>query len=390
MATSPVSPPTVVPPPMAMHPTAADAVAPPRGHPCTACGSPVEPGDKFCHACGTVQPDAAQAGGTTPSPTAATRSTGGATGTPPPPADNQKHFRCQQCGAEVAVDPDQRSFTCPFCDSTYVIELPAGDGGRAQPEFVIGFAITPDQAAEKFRAWLSEGGWFRPGDLAAAKADGKLRGVYLPFWSFSTLAQSTWSAQIGEYWYRTETYTTTENGKTVTHTREVQETEWWNLAGKHHNYYSGYLVSGSKGLKQADADRIKPYHLAALKRYEPYFLAGWFSEDYSIANQEAQQICQQEFCRWEQSAVGAFLPGDTHRSVAVQTEFSETNADLILLPLYLLSYRYGDKLYRFMVNGQTGNVIGEKPLSTMRIALTIAGGVLLLLILWLLLVAMRR
>ena len=51
----------------------------------------------------------------------------------------------------------------------------------------------------------------------AAKIEGKLRGVYLPFWSFSTLAQSTWSAEIGEHWYRTETYSTVENGRTVMH-----------------------------------------------------------------------------------------------------------------------------------------------------------------------------
>jgi len=373
---------------MTMHPTADDTVAPPRGHPCSACGSPVDPGDKFCHACGTVQPAVSPAG-LPRGPVAAGGNTGAATATPAPP-DTQKHFRCQQCGAEVGVDPGQMSFSCPFCDSTYVIELPAGDGSRAQPEFVIGFAITPEQAADKFRAWLNEGGWFRPGDLSTAKAEGKLRGVYLPFWSFSTLAESNWTAGIGEHWYRTETYTTTENGKTVTRTREVQETEWWNLAGKHHNYYSGYLVSGSKGLKQSDGDRIKPYHLAALKRYEPYFLAGWFSEDYSVASDEAQKICQAEFFRWEQAAVEAFLPGDTHRSVEVQTEFSETNADLILLPLYLLSYRYGDKLYRFMINGQTGNVIGEKPYSSVRIGLAVAGGVLVLFLLWLLFYMMQR
>lgn len=375
-----------------MHPTGHEPVAAPRGRPCTACGSPVDPGDKFCHACGTLQPDAGQPSAV--QPTAAAMSAGGPEAGPraanqtavsPPPSaagDQQKHFRCQQCGAEVAVDPQERSFTCPFCDSSYVIELPA-DGKRAQPEFVIGFAITPEQAAEKFRAWLADGDWFRPGDLRLAHADGKMRGVYLPFWSFSTLAESAWTAQIGEHWYRTETYTAYENGKAVTRTRQVQETEWWNLAGKHHNYYSGYLVSGSKGLTQADADRIKPYHLPALKRYEPYFLAGWLAEDYSIDSETAKQICQKEFFRWEQAAVEAFLPGDTHQGLAVQTEFSDTTADLILLPLYLLSYRYGDKVYRFMVNGQTGHVIGEKPVSTTRIALAVAAGAILVFLVWL-------
>jgi hypothetical protein len=267
----------------------------------------------------------------------------------------------------VAADPDQRSFVCPFCDSTYVVEYSPSETGRQPPEFVIGFAVTREQAEEKYRQWIAEGGLFRPGDLKNVAAIEKLRGVYLPFWNFSMLAQSRWSASIGEHWYRTETYTTTENGKTVTKTRTVQETEWWPLSGRHHRYYSGYLVSGSRGLLQKDADRIQPFQLPALARYEAKFLAGWLAEEYSIARDEALQVCQSEFHRQEQSNVAAFLPGDTHRSLQVETQFSHVNSDLCLLPIYIFSYRYKDKLYRFLVNGQTGRVAGEKPLSWPRI-----------------------
>jgi hypothetical protein len=349
-----------------LRPTLGDNVSAPRGHPCKTCGSPVEPGDQFCHACGAAQPvDPAR---------------GAAKETAP-----QKQFRCQHCGAEMSVDANQFSFACPFCDSTYVLELPTGAGQRERPGFVIGFSIPPDKALVKFREWLAGGSVFHPGDLRSAQAEGKLRGVYLPFWSFSMLADSQWSAQIGEHWYRTETYTVTVDGKTETRTREVQETEWWPLDGKHHNYYSGYLVSGSKGLPQAQAERIKPYYLGALKRYAPFFLAGWFSEEYSVAKDAAQAACQQEFLRWEQQNIAKFLPGDTNRGLALQTEFSQVNSDLILLPVYLLSYRYGGKLYRFLLNGQTGKTAGDKPLSPWRIAIAIAAGGLILAMLWLLL-----
>ena len=86
-----------------------------------------------------------------------------------------------------------------------------------------------------------------------------------------------------------------EDGKPVTHTRTVTETEWWPLSGQHHNYYSGYLVSGSRGLPQGYAERIKPFRLEALKRYQPYFLAGWLSEEYSVERDAALALCQQEF-----------------------------------------------------------------------------------------------
>jgi hypothetical protein len=330
---------------------------------CAYCGAPVEPLDKFCGACGAEQPAAAEVHDQ---------------------KAEKRHFRCENCGAEVAIDLDQRSYTCAFCDSSYVVELTPEATGRQEPEFVIGFALTPEQAIAAFRRWLSENRWFRPGDLKTARIAEKLRGVYLPFWSFSMLAESNWSAAIGEHWYRTETYTTTENGKPVTKTRRVRETEWWPLEGRHHRYYSGYLISGSRGLDQRQADRIKPFHLAALKRYAPYFLAGWLSEEYSVERQEALLACKHEFYRREKENAAAMLPGDTHRELRVETYFHAVNSDLILLPVYLLSYRYRKKLYRFLLNGQTGKAAGDKPLSWRKIALAAAIGLaaIVLLILW--------
>jgi hypothetical protein len=292
-----------------------------------------------------------------------------------------KRFRCSSCGSEMSADPDQRSYVCPFCDSTYVVEYSPDRTHRQTPEFVIGFAVTREQAQEKFQQWLREKAWFRPGDLSSASIADKQRGVYLPFWSFSLLAQSSWRANIGEHWYRTETYTTRDSkGRMVTQTRQVQETEWWPLAGRHHRFHSGYLISASKGLPQIDAESIKPFNLPALKRYAPYFLAGWLCEEYSMERDEALRVCLAEFQRRESTHVAAFLPGDTHRGLEVQTDFSHINSDLCLLPVHVLSYRYRDKLYRFLVNGQTGKCAGSKPISWVRILTAVGVGLALIIL----------
>ena len=233
-----------------LEPSADDEVLTPHGRACAACGAPVDAHDRFCNACGLAQElEVVEAELI---------------------EDEQRRFRCENCGAEVATDLDQRSYVCAFCDSTYVIELPKEATGKQRPEFVIGFAVTPEQAKNKFRAWLNESNWFRPGDLSSAHVEDKQRGVYLPFWSFSMLAQSRWSARIGEYWYRTETYTTTDsNGKTTTRTRRVRETEWWHLSGKHHRYHSGYLVSGSRGqAAELAADLAGRWRRAAAGRFD--------------------------------------------------------------------------------------------------------------------------
>ena len=368
--------------------------AAPSGAPCDACGTPVEALDKFCPACGTTNPrNKPPLAGTKPSPgvsrTNATPAAIDAELAEPSPLS--KHFRCQQCGAEVATDPSQRSFVCPFCDSTYVAEYSPDQTGRQRPEFVIGFAVTPEQAQDLFRDWLKKNSWFRPGDLATASVTDKMKGIYLPFWSFTMLAQSQWQAQIGEYWYRTETYTTTDSkGRVTTHTRQVRETEWWPLAGRHHRYYSGYLVSGSRGLAQDQSLRIQPYQLPALKRYEAYFLAGWLAEEYSVERDAALQTCQAEFERQERSNIATFLPGDTHSGLAAETQFSQVNSDLCLLPIYILSYRYGEKVYRFLLNGQTGKFAGDKPVSSRRIAVAVGVGLVLVLIVALIVLAIAN
>jgi hypothetical protein len=333
-----------------------DAAPPPAGQGnCQQCGSPLDRGDKFCVACGAAQetPVAAEV------------------------VPEQKHLRCNGCGAEIAVDPGQRSYTCPFCESTYVVEFTREESGRQPPEFVIAFAITPEKAQDSFQQWMASGGWFRPSDLKLAEVVDRLRGVYLPFWSFTMLAQSRWSASIGEYWWRTETYTTVENGKTVTRTRQVRETEWWPLSGRHHEYHSGFLVSGSKGLVQSAAQSIQPFHLAGLKRYEPFYLAGWLSEEYSVAREAALATCQQEFTGRERNLIASFLPGDTHSKLESATEYSQINSDLVLLPVYLLTYRYAGKQHRFLLNGQTGQCAGTRPVSWKRIAAAIGGGLAL-------------
>lgn len=292
-------------------------------------------------------------------------------------------FQCSNCGSEVATSVDQRSYVCPFCDSSFVTEIPA-NRGRQRPEFVIGFTISSQQAKEKFFEWLGSNSWFRPGDLAQKAISEKQRGVYLPFWHFSMHAHSDWSANIGEYWYRTETYTTRDaNGKTVTRTRQVQETEWFPLRGQHHRYYFGYLVPATKGISHEESRAIQPFQLSALARYRPYYLAGWMSEEYSIDMETAIEQSKAEFQQRQQHEIYRFLPGDTSSGLKVSTQYDVTGSDLILLPVHVLSYRYRDRVFHFLVNGQTGKVVGEKPYSVKRItsAIVIAIALIALLIL---------
>jgi len=373
--------------------------------PCSACGTPRQIGSRFCVSCGVPfeTPSQVGIGGHVPplspslqpsrpisslnaplSNSSEMASDGGRISVEMHAVDAEgptSTFRCQSCGSEVDAPRDQRSLRCPFCDSTYVAELTPEQRTGQRPEFIIGFEVSREKAQELFFQWIGKNSFFRPGDLVKKAATEKQQGVYIPFWHFSMIAMSQWSAQIGEHWYRTETYTVKNSqGKTETRTRTVQETEWWPLSGIYRKYYSGYMVSASKGLPQQEAFAIQPYRLNTMMRYRPMYLAGWLSEEYSISREVALATTQQEFRKRERNSISGFLPGDVQSGLNVQTDLDVGGSDLVLLPVHVLSYRYGDKVFRFLVNGQTGKMVGEKPWSGSRIALAIIAVIVLIVV----------
>lgn len=351
---------------------------------CGTCHAPNRASDHYCTSCGShlapSQPPVGERSSSQRPTSPVGRGSETAVEVQTDQGTEQTHsFHCQNCGADITTAL-ARSYRCPFCDSTYVAEIQSTGVERRRPEFVIGFAVTREDAARKFAEWMGRGGWFRPKNLSLHAITEKQVGVYVPFWHYAYMAQSRWQAMIGQYWYRTETYTVRNaEGKMETRTRTVRETAWHPLSGEHQKYYFGYLVSASKGLPQDEAIEVQPYNLQGFVRYEPYYLAGWASEEYQIDTDEAKRLAEDEFRRREVNAIAAFLPGDTHRALEVDTRFELNETDLVLLPMHIFSYRYKDRVYRFLVNGQTGRSAGQKPLSVPKIVFAVIVALLVLL-----------
>ena len=75
------------------------------------------------------------------------------------------------------------------------------------------------------------------------------------------------------------------------------------------------------------------------------------------------------------------IRADTHRNLQVAPSFDRQTFKHVLLPVWLVGYRYGAKDYQVVVNGATGQVAGEYPKSRVKIALAVIAGLILLYIL---------
>ena len=118
-------------------------------------------------------------------------------------------------------------------------------------------------------------------------------------------------------------------------------------------------------------ESIYPFDTKALVPYKPEFLAGWGAEAYTVDLKEGWKLGQGIMQQQVNGACAAQVPGDTHRNLKVNTAFSKMTYKHVLFPVWIASYRFSDKVYHFLVNGQTGEVRGQAPISWIRVILVI-------------------
>lgn len=340
---------------------------------CNACSAEIEAGAKTCPYCGAENPIGGEGEDRATAVIEGEQGPlqnkgGGQTG-----LDHEvKTFKCKSCGATVSFDPALKSLACAYCGSATVIEQPTSAALR--PRRVVPFGIQHDQAEELFWKWLGKG-FFRPRDLTKKTAISDIRGVYLPFFAFDADAQSSWTASAGYHYYENETYSTKDaQGKTVLKTRQVQRTRWQPASGNHQEHYEDWLVSASKGLDQQWVAKIVPFRLEESKDYRGDYLAGFGAENPSIEPETALQTAKAALLQKEVEACRKMVPGDTHKGLNVHTSLSRWNYDLILLPIWIAAYRYKEKVFRFLVNGQTGEVQGVAPFSWLKLIVVLLIG----------------
>ena len=74
------------------------------------------------------------------------------------------------------------------------------------------------------------------------------------------------------------------------------------------------------------------------------------------------------------------MPGDTHRNLDVQAQYSAQTFKHILVPVWLITYDYHGKSYQVLANGVSGQLAGEHPLSWLKIALAVVFALFVLLV----------
>lgn len=282
----------------------------------------------------------------------------------------KKTVLCKSCGAESIYDALEISAVCPFCGSNQVME--ASDKDTMAPGGVVPFQVTDAQASDLFKRWIKKK-WFCP-KLAKESAKAKsFKGVYLPYWTFDARTRSEYSGQYGRDKVKRDS-----KGNTRT------ETTWYPVQGSYNEDFDDELVCASTSHSQSMLQRIEPYRTAENKVYKPEYVAGFAAERYAIGIREAWQMaCEKIKFKLKiniEKEIKMEHNADRVRNLQFTTKFSHMTYKYLLLPVWLSSYKYQEKVYQFMVNGQTGKVWGKTPISIPKVIITVVGVIAALLL----------
>lgn len=282
------------------------------------------------------------------------------------PREENKYVKCTACGAETSVDAKMISAECPFCGTPLVMEK-SQVKSLITPSAVAPFKITKNNSIESFHKWMKKLWWLPSKTKEYAKPD-KMQGLYVPYWTYDSKTVTSYSGQRGDNYQVTETYTDSSG---ETQTRTVTKTRWTSVSGTVYVNFDDVLVVGTDSLPQKHVYALKPWQLNELVPYDKKFLSGFKAESYELDVKggfaKAKTIMDPDIV----SEINRNIGGDQQRIHSKNINYNDVTFKHILLPLWISSYRFKDKVYRFVVNGQTGKVKGERPVSVMKIILAV-------------------
>ncbi len=192
-------------------------------------------------------------------------------------------------------------------------------------------------------------------------------GIYVPYWTFDAQTETDYRGQRGDDYYVTRTRTV--NGKTETY--QERRTRWTSVSGRVRRFFNDVLVMASHSLPRAHTDALEPWDLGALAPYRPDYLSGFSAEAYGVELEDGLREARAKMDAVIDNDIRRDIGGDHQRITGKHTEMSEVTFKHVLLPVWMAAYKFQDRSFRFVVNGQTGKVQGERPWSKWKIAFAI-------------------
>lgn len=267
-------------------------------------------------------------------------------------AADMKIYHCQSCGAELVADEYTSATFCSYCGNpTLVQDRLQGD---FTPQSIIPFKINKDQAVEIYRKWLKKGP-LTPKALSRTSTIEKISGVYVPFWLYSYRARTRMNASAKNV--RTET-----RGDT-----EYTYTDHFDVYRDVEAEFEKIPADASEKMPDREMDMLEPYNYADIEGFSMPYLSGYLSERYNYTAEQIENRAKDRAKGYIEDITRDTITGYTSVTTrSTNTDLDSQDKEYALLPVWMLNFRYNNKEFHFYLNGQTGKIVADRPISVAR------------------------
>ena len=274
-------------------------------------------------------------------------------------AAHMRAYNCTSCGAELVCDETTAATSCPYCGNPTII---AGKfTGMDRPDYLIPFKVDKKQAVSAFKDYY-KGRKLLPSSFASDNHIEEIKGVYVPFWLFS-----------GEVEGQAD-YEAYKEDRRRAGDEEIVRREYYDIHREGQMGFEKIPVDASTRMPDDLMDSIEPFDYKELRPFAMEYMPGFMANKYDVSKEESRK-------RADERAVNSFktaLAGTVHNYNNVEVrkhseKIRPERTEYGMLPVWLLSSNWQGKTYQFAMNGQSGKMIGDLPVSKGKLAAWVIG-----------------
>ena len=262
-------------------------------------------------------------------------------------ASGIRSYICPSCGGEILSEESTAASFCPYCDNPTI--MPAQVSGGLRPDAVIPFKTTKEDAQAAFLK-LCKGKKLLPKFFTQQQRLEKITGMYVPFWLYdcSGKFEGTFNATRIHCWSDSE--------------YDYTRTDHYLLKRSAQAGFSGIPMDGSSKMDDEFMESIEPYDYRDLVDFDTAYLSGYLADKYDVESDAGKERIQERVSNSIDEQIQPSLAGyATVVPASRNLQIEHGKVRYILLPVWMLNTRYKDKIYTFVMNGQTGKMIGNLP-----------------------------
>ena len=264
-------------------------------------------------------------------------------------------FTCPQCGAEIVSEDNEAAAFCSFCGGSTILDSRISNAKR--PAHIIPFTRTKADCAESYKKLVKKS-MFMPNELMSTKNIEGFRGIYIPYWMYETQLEGHINTDVESIHHKYK-----GNYEYIDHYRYETDVK---------TNYKGMTFDASGAFSDNLSNAIAPFDTTQVQPFTPSYLSGFYADTMDVNwNTYAEDVedLVAEDCteRLMKDPALREYKADPEK-LKPQLKPAVGNKVLTMMPVWFMSIRHKepgkeDRISYVAVNGQTGEAVGDLPIS---------------------------